>query len=61
MSALLRYVVLVPGLSGPVHVYAGSKADAMREGAASIGLPSLPEGSTAVPVRNDHTVQWEAA
>lgn len=54
MSALTRYVVLVPGVSGPIHVYAGSRADAMREGAASIGLDALPEGSTAVPVFNDH-------
>ena len=60
MTALARYVVLVPGLSGPIHVYAGSRADALREGAASIGLPSLPEGSTAVPVNNDHTVRTAA-
>lgn len=51
---MTRYVVLVPGVSGPIHVYAGSKADAMREGAESIGLNALPAGSTAVPVLNDH-------
>lgn len=61
MSALDRYVVLVPGLSGPVHVYACSREDAMREGANSIGLPSLPEGSTAIPVRNELEVKWESA
>lgn len=61
MTALARYVVLVPGLSGPVHVYASSRADAMREGADSIGLRQLPEGSTAVPVLNDHVRQGLAA
>lgn len=61
MSAQDHVAVLVPGLSGPVHVYAGSRDDAMREGANSIGLPSLPEGSTAIPVRNELKVKWESA
>ena len=61
MSALQRYVVLVPGLSGPVHVYAESRADALRAGADSIGLRQLPEGSTAVPVQDDHEQRGVAA
>lgn len=61
MSALARYVVLVPGLSGPVHVYAGSRSEALREGADSIGLRQIPDGSTAVPVVNDHVRQGMAA
>lgn len=53
MSALERYVVMVPGIKAAVHVYADSREAAMREGAAELGLRQLPEGSCAIPVQND--------
>lgn len=61
MTALARYVVLVPGINRPVHVYAPSRAEALQEGANSIGLVKLPEGSTAVPIADDHVRQPRAA
>lgn len=60
MSALQRYVVMVPGIKGEVHVYADCREAAMRAGAAELGLRQLPEGSCAVPVQND-LQKWCAA
>lgn len=54
MSALDRYVVLIPGLAHEVHVYAGSREEALLEARETAGLRTIPAGSIAVRVNNDH-------
>lgn len=60
MTALDRFVVMVPGLSCAVHVYAGNRADAKATAAEQLGLRSLPDGSVAIPVNNDHAPRLAA-
>lgn len=55
MSALARYVVFVPGVATPVHVYAPDGKSALRTGADELGLRALPFGSNAIPVFSHHT------
>ncbi len=51
---MTRYVVMVPGVQRPVHVYATDRKAAMAAGAHELGRYARPSGSTAVPVLNDH-------
>lgn len=57
---MTRYVVMVPGVLRAVHVYASDRKAAMAAGAHELGLTALPDGSTAIPVLNDHAPRLAA-